>query len=78
MEYVYECDPKLSIDHHKHLPALEYFDHAALSANRSVGYLHLINVNTYQEKTQRQNLRIADAVVSIFYNWEPKTLATFS
>lgn len=59
-------------------PALEYLHHyAALPANRPVGYPHLINTDKYTEYIQLQNLRIADAVVTVLYKWEPEALATF-
>lgn len=73
----YENDPKLPVDY-PNLPALEYLDHyAALPADRPVGYPHLINTDKFKEENQRQNLRIADAIVTVLYNWEPEALAAF-
>lgn len=77
MDGEYESDSKLPVDY-PYLPALEYLDHyAALPADRPVGYPHLINADKYKEEIQRQDLRIADAVVTVLYNWEPEALAAF-
>lgn len=73
----YKIDSKLPADY-PHLPALEYLDHfPALSADRPVGYPHLINMEKYKEEIQRQDLRVADAVVTVLYNWEPEALSAF-
>ena len=73
----YQCDPKLPISY-SYLPALEYLDnYAALPSYRPVGFPHLINTEKYYEENQRQDLRVADAVVTVLYNWEPEALAAF-
>lgn len=73
----YPNDSKLRGKYPK-LDALEYLDnYAALPADRPVGYPHLINMDKYQEHIQRQGLRIADAVVTVLYNWEPEALTAF-
>ena len=73
----YQNDSKLPVNDPDY-PALEYLDHyAALPADRPVGYPHLINTDKYTTDIQRQNLRIADAVVTVLYNWEPEALAAF-
>ena len=73
----YKSDLKLPADY-PYLPALEYLDHyAALPTGRPVGYPHLINMDKYTEEIQRQDLRIADAIVTVLYNWEPEALAAF-
>lgn len=72
----YHNNPKLP-DDEPNWPALEYLDHHALPANRPVGYPHLINMDVYDEKMKKQNLRITDAVVTVLYHWEPEALAAF-
>jgi hypothetical protein len=77
MQGKYRSDPKLPADY-SYLPALEYLDsYAALPPDRPVGYPHLINMEKYKEENQRQNLRVADAVVTVLYNWELEALAAF-
>lgn len=73
----YKNDPKLPADY-PYLPALEYLDnYSSLPPDRPVGYPHLINIEKYKEENQRQDLRIADAAVTVLYNWEPEALAAF-
>lgn len=73
----YQNDSKVP-RYEPHDPPLEYRkDYPALPATRPVNFPHIIDMDRYYEKIQRQNLRMADAVVTVLYNWEQEALAAF-
>ncbi|KAI9729178.1 MAG: hypothetical protein M1834_007085 [Cirrosporium novae-zelandiae] len=57
---------------------LKYLDTCKeLPVDAPVGHPHLIDCTHFNERVQRANLRLADAVATVLYNWRPEALCMF-
>ncbi|OBZ75639.1 hypothetical protein A0H81_04822 [Grifola frondosa] len=45
-----------------------------LPASRPVGFPHIINVQGFDEETDKKDLRAADGIATLLYNWKPEAL----
>lgn len=69
----------MSFDYEKCVEGFKYLDTCPdlLPPDAPVGHPHLMDTTNFNEYTPRENLRVADGIATVLFNYDPKALRSF-